>query len=208
MNGTGLFTMLFGRLDDPTPARADIGQGVACYTTDERLLLLLPGRRPDAAAAMATAMRVQDPTISVCSHDGTVTALPNQPTFTCEATDRYRAWITLATTAEELRPLVNYNIAETVLEIRHLPGFISASFLVQFDEPVLHEFVEWETRQHLEAAQQDPRFARHLPRIAAVATADFHSLSAVAPSRAWAVRGFGDGGPAVGEDHSAGGLAR
>jgi len=90
-------------------------------------------------------------------------------TITAAEPDGVRALVTLRTTYDQVALLADYNIAETVSAVRHLPGFQQAAFYLARNEPVLVEHVAWETGEHYAAARTHPSFTRHLHHVDAVA---------------------------------------
>ncbi|WP_040786781.1 antibiotic biosynthesis monooxygenase [Nocardia pneumoniae] len=172
-----LFTILRGAPHN-RPVVPDTSENLSCYTTDDaQLLLILPGRRAEAAAGLGATMGVAEPTIAICDHYCTITADPDEPSLGPDSGDKYQVWIELATGPDQQRLLADFNIAETASAIRHLPGFRSASFFLQHDRPVVHEHVVWRSEQDLAFARQQPGFTRHLPFISEVATASWRSLT-------------------------------
>ncbi len=69
----------------------------------------------------------------------------------------------------EERATLLLNVAETQARIRHLHGFLSASFLSDRDGRVLVEFLQWRSAEHVEAAFREPAFHEHLPVVTAMA---------------------------------------
>ena len=55
-----------------------------------------------------------------------------------------------------------YNRSETRDYIRHLPGFVSASFLLADRDQRLIEFVQWDSMDAFQAALRDGRFQEHV----------------------------------------------
>lgn len=71
--------------------------------------------------------------------------------------------------AGEERGLLLLNVAETQARIRHLPGFLSATFLSDHGGRVLVEFLEWRSAKHVEVAFREPAFHEHLPIVTTMA---------------------------------------
>ncbi len=71
--------------------------------------------------------------------------------------------------AGEERALLLLNVAETQARIRHLDGFVSASFLSDRDGQVLVEFLQWRSARHVDAAFAEPAFREHLPVVTKMA---------------------------------------
>ena len=86
----------------------------------------------------------------------------------------------------EERATLLLNVAETQARIRHLRGFLSASFLSDRDGVVLVEFLQWQSAEHVEAAFREPAFHEHLPVVTAMApnpTIAFGAPASVLTSR-------------------------
>ncbi|BBZ27520.1 hypothetical protein MMAD_18150 [Mycolicibacterium madagascariense] len=58
--------------------------------------------------------------------------------------------------------LAEYHHSETSDHIRHLPGFVSASFFAAEDSQRLAEIVQWRSFGHFSAAFHDHRFKEHV----------------------------------------------
>ena len=83
--------------------------------------------------------------------------------------------------AGDERGLLLLNVAETQARIRHLSGFLSASFFSDRDGRVLVEFLQWRSADHVEAAFREPAFHEHLPVVTTMAP---HPVIAFGPPAA------------------------
>jgi Antibiotic biosynthesis monooxygenase len=137
---------------------------------------MLPGRQAKAASILGASLGLLRPVVVTCDHYCTITAHTDQPLFGPREAVGYHGWVELITDAPQQRLLADFNIAETVSAIRHLPGFRSASFFLQQDRPVVYEHVVWESEPHLTAALQHPSFTRHLAYVAELAVASWTAL--------------------------------
>jgi len=69
--------------------------------------------------------------------------------------------------------LLDYNVGETERLIKHLPGFVSASFHKSLDGQRMTEYVQWRSLEHFQAARENPEFHAHIPVVAAVAQVEW-----------------------------------
>jgi hypothetical protein len=130
--------------------------GVQAFQTEDGLYLVVDGT---SAGQLAGELGTED--VTEYEHYCTITGN--------ESPDPFQLAIVLRTTWEQQSLLADYNLAETVSAIRHLPGFCSAAFYRATREPVVLEHISWATAAHFEAARQNPAFTRHLHHVDAVA---------------------------------------
>lgn len=74
----------------------------------------------------------------------------------------YTGIVVMRPHANEQRGLLLLNVAETEGRIRFLPGFLSASFLVD-PRGVVAEYLRWRSAADVGAAFKQPAFFEHLP---------------------------------------------
>ena len=82
------------------------------------------------------------------------------------------------------RGLLLLNASETEARIKHLDGFVSASFFSSKSYDTIGEYVQWRTAAHLGAAFRRPEFHEHLPVVENLAWAEvgFYSVERVITS--------------------------
>lgn len=180
MSGNRPFTMVRGLSDLQPLVSASTGD-MSCYVTDDGAsVLLLAGDRSEMMERLGETMGPLRPGVSVLDHYCTITAEPRRPAFGPGAGSRFQLLIALATVAEQQRPLADYNVAETVSTLQHMPGFYSATFFLERDLPVVHELVAWQSEEHLDAARGRPEFIRHMSYLSAAARTSWNRLEPLA----------------------------
>jgi heme-degrading monooxygenase HmoA len=73
--------------------------------------------------------------------------------------------IYLTVPIEKLQWMFDFNVNETEQKIKHLPGFLSATFLKSLDGTRVFEYVQWESLEHFQAALKNPLFAEHTTQV-------------------------------------------
>jgi quinol monooxygenase YgiN len=86
--------------------------------------------------------------------------------------DLYTHIVVLTARPEQRQQLLDYVTRETKEHLRHLPGFVSASFHTSDDGTRIVEYIQWASRATYEAARATPLFAAHLPVVRRLATAE------------------------------------
>ena len=94
----------------------------------------------------------------------------------------YAGIVVMRPHAGEERGVLLLNVAETQARIRFLPGFRSASFLVDSQGAIVAEYLQWRSAEHVGAAFKKPEFFEHLAiveKMAAHPTVAFGAPAAV-----------------------------
>ena len=82
-------------------------------------------------------------------------------------------------TPENQQKLVDMLVEATEKTMRHVPGFVSASFHKSADGMRVANYAQWRRAEDFEAMLKDPRAAEHIKPILEIATYDAHLYEVV-----------------------------
>ena len=82
-------------------------------------------------------------------------------------------------TPENQQKLIDMLIEATQKTMKHVPGFVSASFHKSADGTRVANYAQWRRAEDFEAMLRDPRAAEHMKPILELATNDAHLYEVV-----------------------------
>ena len=82
-------------------------------------------------------------------------------------------------TPENQQKLIDMLIEATQKTMKHVPGFVSASFHKSADGTRVANYAQWRRAEDFEAMLRDPRAAEHMKPIMEIATYDAHLYEVV-----------------------------
>ena len=80
---------------------------------------------------------------------------------------------------ENQQKLIDMLVEATQKTMRHIPGFVSASFHKSTDGSRVANYAQWRKAEDFEAMLRDPRAAVHMKPILEIATNDAHLYEVV-----------------------------